>query len=1219
MKPPSFDPAFPVPVIVTVAGMAAAFTIYRALRGRPMKPRWMQVPAVLLRLVVIALLALLLLNPSRRITQEAAESSSLILLDRSASMKLATGDKSTRLTDGLGWVEEARREIGKSGHAVPAVAVFGDGLESVNSSEALAAITPAGNETRLASALSGVLERDGDAAPRQIIVVSDGCAHDRGELPKALSAARDLGAKISTKLVGTDTAPRNAWIAAVQAPRSVRPKAKVSVHVDLASSGITKDEPMAVILKDETGKEVARTDYRAAGDSILPTEKVLNFEIGLRTTKYTLELVPALEEVATDDNRFSFTVEVSSSKLRVLFVEGTHVKRSVGTTGHWFNDMELMTRAWDATGEIEYECLTPISEYNDSPNLVGVTFQNGEMRQDPSKSFPSTREDLYRFDVMLISDVPVGNFSNDQMQWVVDWVNERGGGFLMGGGYTTFDVGNYDQTPWEKIIPVDMLAYGAGFMEKTFPIRIPDAVRGHPLWRVSDSPEENQMILDKHPVFLGMNRVKRAKPGAIVLAVRADEDGDEPVIAAQSYGRGRSIAWLPDPNGGWARQYVSWGPPGGPRQGPHTELGHGANFRFKTEAANAATGPTPPHPSPWYGEYWVNLVKWLGEHSIRWHRDKLAGRAKAAAAKPGELLPVAAEVLAVTKLDELLTLDVGARLDIPGTPRVRLEYDRDAREFVGQLPIPANAEGEQVTVFFDVSTDGSAFTDTVPVGLRRSHLEFTETAPDQAFMEELATAAAGKTLESPQNAAAWLGEVEEARSKQAAVAWNQPLWPRWPLLVTIIALLCLEWLLRRRSMIPVTAALAFLLMPDHSQAAEVETETKDIAALVEQLGAPKVRLRDEAEDQLRKLPNALAALKEAAEASPSVEARLRAANLLTVIKQQRWKEDAVLSGHVGGTNRRLWAMVVDERSGSIFTRSQDGVRQWNLSDLGMNSLLGTSLSLSTYWTSDCPLLSLAVSPDGKTLISTDSNGNLVLNDIATGALRTHEVKGAATTTNVRMPDGSTTQMNIFTEAPRVYVGFTPENDLMVSGIDSTLKILDLPSLEEKSNLILPHIGQEFTFTKDKSHMVVAYDAATEPDFIEVRDWPSNEVTCAISIPNRPNTVRFNPDETKLVASNREGTVHVWDYKDGVLSNQKTLMRAGANTNWAIFSEDGKSIFVSSGDVTCCLSEWDAETGEMIWTHPPSQFGVRTIAFLPDGRLIGTCSDVKMRVWKRGDR
>ncbi|HEY1121642.1 MAG TPA: glutamine amidotransferase, partial [Haloferula sp.] len=748
MTLPDFDPVLPIPVIAALAGAAAVVTIYRAFRGRAMSPSWLQGPVVLLRFVVIALLAFILMNPVKRITLQAPESSSIILLDKSASMKLATGDKTTRWSDAKAWAVASRQAIEASGQPVPPLAVFNEELASVTDLEA---VTPQGDETRLSAALASLLER-GDEAPRQILVVSDGGTHDRGELPKVLASARDLGAKISTKVVGTDTPPRNAWIAAVQAPRSVRPKAKVSVQVDLASSGLPADEPLALVLREDGpgGKEVARTDFRPRTDDG-PTEKVLNFEIGLRTTSYSLELIPAMDEVAADDNHFGFTVEVSSAKLRVLFLEGTHAKRTVGVDGHWWNDMEFMTRAWDATGEIEYQCLTPISQYNDSPNLVGVTFENGEMRLDPSKSFPATREELYRYDVVLVSDIPVGNFSDEQMQWVVDWVIERGGGFLMGGGNTSFDTGNYDQTPWERITPVDMAAYGAGLLRKTFPIQIPEAVKGHPLWKISDDSAENEKALAIHPVFNGMNRVKRAKPGAIVLAVRADREGDEPVIAAQSYGRGRSIAWLPDPNGGWGEAVMEWGPPGGPLIGPQFEMGHGDGFGL--QRGHAVSGPTPPHPSPYYGQYWVNLVKWLGENSIRWHRDQLAGRSKAASAKAGDLLPVAAEVLAVTKLDDLLALDVGARLDIPGTPRVRLEYDRDAREFVGTIPVPAGAEGEQITVFFDASPNGVAFTDAVPVGLRRSHLEFTDTKPDAGFMSELADAGAGRVLAIPQDAA----------------------------------------------------------------------------------------------------------------------------------------------------------------------------------------------------------------------------------------------------------------------------------------------------------------------------------------------------------------------------------------------------------------------------------------------------------------------------------
>ncbi len=1206
MTLPDFDPAFPLPIIAALAGLSVIFLILRAFRGRRMQPGWLQVPVVVLRLGTIALLALILLNPVRRVTRTTPESHSLILVDRSASMRLATDEDSTRWTDATDWTVQT---LAAAGLPAPSLAVFSDEIQNVTD---FTDLHPQGDETRLADALGELLWR-GKEAPRDIVIVSDGRAHDRDQLALALTAARDLGSRISTKLVGTDTPPRNSWIAAVQAPRSVRPKAQVALHIELAATGLSSHEPLALVLREEDGPEVARSDFHPSADGG-SVEKTLTFGIGLRTTRYTLELVPAADEVATDDNRFGFTVEVSSNKLRVLFVEGTHVKRTVGLEGHWWNDMELMTRAWDASGDIEYECLTPMSEYNDSPNLVGVTFHNGEMLPDPSKSFPATREELYRYDVMLISDVPVGNFSDEQMQWVVDWVNERGGGFLMGGGYTTFDVGHYDQTPWERITPVDMLAYGAGAMEKTFPIRIPDAVRHHPLWRFCENPEENERALDAHPVFTGMNRVKRAKPGAIVLAVRADAEGDEPVMAAQTYGRGRSIAWLPDPNGGWARDYITWGPRGGPPQGRHTELGHGYEFQFNADAARSPEAPEPPHPAPWYGNYWVNLVKWLGENSVRWHQDQLAGRAKASAAKPGELLPVAAEVLSVTKLDELLALDVGARLDLPGSPRVRLEYDRDEREFIGSLPVPADARGDQLTIYFDATTEQAAHTDTVAVGLRHSQLEFTETKPDAAFMEELAAAGAGRVLESPTDAVGWLAEVADERRRQAAVSWNQPLWPRWPLLALLLGLLFLEWALRRRSMISVTALLACLFTAPPSRA----QDQAEIAALLEQLAAPRVRLRDEAEEKLAAMPEALPAIKELARSSPSAEARLRAENLLGNFTRTRWTLDATLAGH-SDPAWRLWAMVLDAPGNKLYTRAEDGVRQWDLETLEPGPLLGKSLSTGDYWTQEAPLTSLALTPDGGMLISTNNQGNLIIDDPASGevsTLSTSPLKPESRT----LPDGTTETYFTLRSIPVVHLGFTPDGTLMTSNLDGHVQFWSLPDFKKLTDRAfdLPHIGHTFAFTPDGRHLIISLDRSGEPDHIQVRDWENNNVTCELSLPERVNSLRISRDGGHLLAALRNGWTYIWQLENGLLSHGQVIARAAGSSSCSIFSADEKSVFVANSDPDACVGEFELETGNPLWVHPPAGFGVHTLVLLPDGRLAGTCSDLKLRIWSRSD-
>ncbi|WP_217493779.1 hypothetical protein, partial [Salmonella enterica] len=83
--------------------------------------------------------------------------------------------------------------------------------------------------------------------------------------------------------------------------------------------------------------------------------------------------------------------------------------------------------------------------------------------------------------------------------------------------------------------PVDMMQTGDGFFEHTFSLAVPAAVRNHPIWRMDPDPVKNNAIIDSHPPLLGMNRVKRAKPGTLVLATRPEAD-DEPVFAVQQYG-----------------------------------------------------------------------------------------------------------------------------------------------------------------------------------------------------------------------------------------------------------------------------------------------------------------------------------------------------------------------------------------------------------------------------------------------------------------------------------------------------------------------------------------------------------------------------------------------------------------------------------------------------------------------------------------------------------
>lgn len=790
---PSLDPVFPVPVVAALVLAPALLLVYRAIRGRKPVPRWLIAPIAVLRFAALALIALLLLNPVEPVSRTAPDFAMLFLVDRSGSMSLAPDGGKSRLGEAADWVTETARDLERNGTARVSVRTFGSALDEAVPPDALSSVPANSPATRLAASLATLA--DMGKPPAHIQIVSDGCVHDRGDLSGVLGRLRAGGATVSTHTVGSDTPPRNAWISRVDAPRIVRAGARVAVTATINTSGLPEGSPLSLTLKDASGKTIQHKSVPVAAE----TPCTFEFPAAIRTGTYHLELAGIPGETSFKDNDSSFTIEISSAKLRVLFVDGTHHKRRIGNTGLCVNDLELMTMAFDAAGDIEYLCVTCQDQYLQAPNLFQVSFHNGEMLLDRNVTFPTTREELYKYDVMIISDVPVGNFSKDQLQWVVDWVTERGAGFLMGGGYTTFDCGHYDKTVWEQIIPADMKAYGQGYVEERLPpMRIPKAARSHPIWHFSDDPEENDRILDSHPVWQGMVRIRRVKPGALVLATRPDT-GDEPLIAVQSYGRGRSIAYMPDPNGGWGVNFTKWAPPGKEIVGDTIMLGTGGSFRF-----NEANSHPPPgvvlkeHPSPYYAKFWVNVVRWLGENSIRWKRDKLAGRALAATAAPGTGLPVAAEVLAETDPAALEALSVGARLDRAGSPRVNLEYDRDRREFVGTIPVPESVDASEMRILFDTTVAGQSHSDIIPVTVLATNREFSETKPDRRVMEEIATAGGSNHCASPDDATAMIADLARKSASTALEAWQRPLWPRWEIWAALALTLCLEWYLRRR-------------------------------------------------------------------------------------------------------------------------------------------------------------------------------------------------------------------------------------------------------------------------------------------------------------------------------------------------------------------------------------------------------------------------------------
>lgn len=172
-------------------------------------------------------------------------------------------------------------------------------------------------------------------------------------------------------------------------------------------------------------------------------------------------------------------------------------------------------------------------------------------------SFPSA-EKLKEYDVVFFSDIgsntlllstetmmqskPGANHLEDVREYV-----RNGGGFAMIGGYMSFQgiegKARYAGTPIEDLLPVRLLDHDDRTERPEG--AVPKVVAEHEV--VSGLPKE-------WPVLLGYNKVLPKDGGKVLVTC-----GDDILIAAGEYGKGRSMVFTSDCAPHWAPpEFLNW-------------------------------------------------------------------------------------------------------------------------------------------------------------------------------------------------------------------------------------------------------------------------------------------------------------------------------------------------------------------------------------------------------------------------------------------------------------------------------------------------------------------------------------------------------------------------------------------------------------------------------------------------------------------------------------
>lgn len=199
-----------------------------------------------------------------------------------------------------------------------------------------------------------------------------------------------------------------------------------------------------------------------------------------------------------------------------------------------------------------------------------------------------------RYQAIIVSDYPAGNFSSDQLNSIADQVS-KGMGLLMIGGWESFTGANgeYTDTVLKDVLPVVM-----NDSDDRINCSQPCLIEKNCQHKIVDSLPFEQTP----PGIGGYNHIRCKPTGKTVLSARrftvssrqnefsfTPFEQSDPLLVVGSFGKGRVCAFATDVAPHWVGGLVDWG-----------------DQRIKVESP----GANPIEIGNWYAELFANMIKW---------------------------------------------------------------------------------------------------------------------------------------------------------------------------------------------------------------------------------------------------------------------------------------------------------------------------------------------------------------------------------------------------------------------------------------------------------------------------------------------------------------------------------------------------------------------------------------------------------------------------------
>ena len=624
----------------------------------------------------------------------------------------------------------------------------------------LTELTAKGPSSPIGDALDLHLAAVGATPLDAVILVSDG--RSNVGLPPVEVAGKYRASDLSlyTVGVGDPNPPRNVRIVGPAGPKEALRQEEVVFDIKVVAEGM-EQRPVNVTLEaSRNGGPFSKVDTKPTrlgkdGEPLRVRALHAFEDAGDYTLRFKVSEFP--EETSLEDNVDVRFLRVNDEKIRVLYLEDVprweyrYIHRGLKRVDE---SIVMQSYLFDASGDFHQEHSDGLA------NLVDI---------------PRSKEDLFRYHVILIGDIDPQRFGtteeqrNRWMRLLTEFVEFGGGvGFIYGDGFMPEA---YRGTVLQDLLPVVLenlsdLEKAEGEINRIdkFRLELNNAGAPHDIALLTRDVPHNAKLFERDLEGLRVYYpVQQPKAGAQVILrhpVHKNRFGKRAVATVGSYSRGRTFFMATDETWLWRKNYGEF----------------------------------------YHDTFWRNVVRHLAENRLRRRDDRLDLRLNKVLAETGEPVKIM-----LTKHDDELQPSAEREATVFLRRAESAPERRTLRAVPGEL---GNYQGTftldrpaSVSVLvFDNDNPSDKVLAREDVLIKIPDREMNHSSQDQPTLETTAQASKGGRYVFLGNADDLATDFRDRRAPDTEIRREvQTLWDKWWVLAVVLGLLALEWLLRKRA------------------------------------------------------------------------------------------------------------------------------------------------------------------------------------------------------------------------------------------------------------------------------------------------------------------------------------------------------------------------------------------------------------------------------------